>query len=78
MKQYTMTDEELVALKTAAATPGVFGGPLAGYDPGRAASEKLWKEMGDRYGFVWETVASSGGDERVFAAKEKCGWVTPK
>lgn len=73
MKRYTMTQEELDALHRAAVTPGVFlGGPLAGYNPARSASEKLWEEMGEKYGFLWETArAASGSGNDTFEAEPK-------
>jgi len=68
--RYTMTDDELGALRNAARRTGVFtGGVLAGFDPARAASEKLWKEMGEKYGFKWRTVRGSGGDPKTFEAE---------
>ena len=72
MKRYTMTIDELEALKKAAATPGVFtGGILKGYNPAKAALEKLWQEMGERYGFDWETIQPVSGEPmEVFEAKE--------
>jgi len=75
MKRYTMTAEELEKLKKAAATPGVFtGGILAGYDPAKEAIEKLWREMGVRYGFDWETVQPVDGQPpRVFQAESTRG-----
>ncbi len=61
MTHYTMTQDEYDALVKAARTPGVFtGGILAGYNPARVASEKLWQEMGKKYGFDWTTVRALG------------------
>ena len=71
--KYTMTEDELKSLVMAAQTPGVFlGGPLAGFDPARSASEKCWEVMGDRYGFDWRTVAPVAGEgNRVFTAEPR-------
>jgi hypothetical protein len=72
MQRYEMTTEELDALRKAASTPGVFvGGILKGYDPARAASERVWREMGRKYGFDWRSVRGpdSGEPKTVFYAK---------
>jgi len=71
-KRFTMTEEEFKSLQEAARTPGVFlGGPLAGFDPARAASEDLWKKMGQKYGFRWQSVRPVAGQpQTVFEAEE--------
>ena len=73
--KYTMTQDEFDALKKAASIPGVFtGGILAGYNPARAASEKLWQKMGEKYGFDWNTVravSAGSGTQMEFTAEPK-------
>lgn len=69
-KVFKMTKAELESLYAAAQTPGVFlGGPLAGYNPARERSEEIWKSLGDKYGFKWETVAPAGRDQQIFLAE---------
>ncbi len=71
MKRYTMTQEELESLYAAARTPGVFtGGVLAGHDPARSASEKVWQKIGERLGFQWRTVEPvAGAGNETFEAE---------
>ena len=71
--RYVMTEKELDTLYKAARTPGVFlGGVLAGYNPARSASEKVWKRLGKKYGFEWTSVRPIVGEsDRVFQATPK-------
>ena len=49
--KYTMTQDEFDALAKA--------------NPARVASEKLWQEMGKKYGFDWKTVRATSGDNQM-------------
>ena len=71
MKTFCMTQDELEGLSQAARTPGVFlGGILQGYSPARSASDAIWRRLGDKYGFDWQTAKPVPGQpQHVFQAE---------
>lgn len=68
-RRYTLDATDLADLQRAAQTPGVLlGGPLKGYEPAKAASDKVWQEIGERMGFRWATVKPVEGTTDTITA----------
>lgn len=65
-KEYQMTDDEFNRLREIAQTPVMLlsgGAPM--FDHQEQANQ-VWKEMGDKYGFVWDTGESILGKPITF------------
>ena len=71
-KEFEMTEEELQAIYDISRnkTPVIHVGIWLGMDSQQRAN-KLWQIMGDKYGFVWDSVeAAYGKGDRFFTAIE--------
>lgn len=70
MKRYEMTVEDLASLREACKpTPVMFlsgGTPM--FDSQENANRK-WKQLGEKYGFKWDSVRPSEEGDRVFFAE---------
>ena len=73
MKQeYQMTDEEFERIKAIAQRPATpvmkVGDAITGSDKLDDANQ-FWKDLGEKYGFVWDSVEGAGGaDPKIFRA----------
>lgn len=73
MKQeFEMLDEELQAIKDISndLTPVIFVGTWLGLDKQEKANN-FWKQMSDKYGFVWDSVEPSAKGVKYFLATPK-------
>ena len=71
-KEFQMSDDELRQLAEIASQPVMFmsGGVLL-FDHQQQAN-RVWKQMGDKYGFIWDTGESiPGKPARFFKAIPK-------
>lgn len=74
MKNYEMTDEELEKMKSISQdnTPVMkFGDHWTGMDKQERANT-FWKELGAKYGFVWDSAGPIPGESDIkkFKAQE--------
>jgi hypothetical protein len=73
-KSFEMTQEELDEIKTIAMRPSIpvmkFGDYISGGDRQEDANE-VWKKLGNKYGFVWDTAEGNGSDPKKFLATPK-------
>ena len=69
-KEFTLSDNDLQQLYDAAKPVPylVFGGvePMSPTEKSNA----VWAQLGDQYGFKWQTVEPTGGGDRFFTAEE--------
>lgn len=75
MKTFEMTDEELDKMKSISQdnTPVMkFGSHWSGLDKQERANT-FWKELADKYGFVWDSVGPIPGEWNIkkFQAQEQ-------
>ena len=73
MKQeFEMTEEQYQAILDISRdkTPVIYVGVWLGLDKQERAN-KLWQEMGDEMGFVWDTVEPSAKGKKYFLAEPK-------
>jgi hypothetical protein len=83
MKEYQLTEEEtrelIEASKHAAATPVIYT-PMPGQKPeevrswadhARESVMDVWRRLGDKYGFIWDTADDSGKGPSVVLAEPK-------
>lgn len=70
-KKFEMTQEEFEQIKAIAQRPSIpvmkFGDYISGNDKQEDANS-VWKNLGEKYGFVWDSAESSGGDPKEFLA----------
>lgn len=74
MKHFEMTDEELEKMKSISLdnTPVMkFGSYWSGMDKQERANA-FWKELSEKYGFVWDSVGPILGESNIkkFQAQE--------
>ena len=70
-QEYEMTPEDLEKILAACKpVPAMFlsGGQPMGASPQENAN-RAWQELGERMGFVWDTVEANGKGNRFFTAE---------
>lgn len=69
--KYRLSEDDFTALIQASqpAPYMVFGG-MEPMSP-QARAEQVWRDVGERLGFAWETVEPSGPDQYEFTAVAK-------
>lgn len=70
-QQFEMTQEEFEELKAIAQRESIpvmkFGDYISGYDKQEDANF-VWKRLGSKYGFVWDSAEGAGSDPKKFMA----------
>lgn len=73
-KEYEMTEEEVQAIYAISKNqmPVIFVGTWLGLESKQEKANNLWRQMGKKYGFLWNTVGPSrtSKDPKCFSAVE--------
>lgn len=71
-KKFEMTLEEFEEIKAIAQRPSIpvmkFGDYISGNEKQDDANT-VWKRLGEKYGFVWDSAEGAGDDPKEFYAK---------